>query len=173
MIRHELINRPERTIRYDRTDRPSVPIKRNGNRSLVSRNSIKYTSFSPISNSETPSIFGINGSFYCFNEAANVFIELDLSGKVVNKTKVSINRPAIYSKKDQRILLDETANELYVLVLTNFGYNWYSLDEDTGTATLELQIDGMWLNPEWKVENGVLSYQRMENGVMTRKSEDL
>lgn len=173
MIQHELVRRPETRIRYDRNDPSRAMVYRCGPNFGIVRNSNGYSSFSTISSRETPSIFGMNGSFFCFNESANEFIELDLNGEIVNREKVSIKKPLIYSKKDQRIVLDEVAKELYVLVLTNFGYNWYSLDEYTGTATLELQIDGMWLNPDWKVENGVLSYQRMENGVMTRKSEDL
>ncbi len=124
------------------------------------RSWLDHDSPNPVGPTREKYVFAHYENFICFDEAYGKVVILSGSGEVIASSNVQVTEPKIYSRKGQSIYYDEVQKEFFLVYKTNYGFNWYSLLPETGEAELVLQINQIWPNPNWKVENGFLSFEK-------------
>jgi hypothetical protein len=97
---------------------------------------------------------------FAFNPSISKIIAFDYSGNAVSKTKIDIEKPALYSNKAKYLINDKLTEDFYLIVQTNFSFNVYILNVESGKALFLESLAGVWEKPNWRIENGVLSYTR-------------
>lgn len=97
---------------------------------------------------------------FAFNPSISKIIAFDYSGNAVSKTKIDIEKPALYSNKAKYLINDKLTEDFYLIVQTNFSFNVYILNVENGKALFLESLAGVWEKPNWRIENGVLSYTR-------------
>ncbi len=97
---------------------------------------------------------------FAFNPSISKIIAFDYSGNAVSKTKIDIKKPALYSNKAKYLINDKNTEDFYLIVQTNFSFNVYILNVENGKALFLESLAGVWEKPNWRIENGVLSYTR-------------
>ena len=63
------------------------------------------------------------------------------------------------------MIQDKLTGIFYLVVETNLSYNIYQVDTQTGKTKYLFKTEGVWENPNWKINDGILSYSKTENGV--------
>jgi len=71
---------------------------------------------------------------FAFNPSISKIIAFDYSGDAVSKTKIDIEKPALYSNKAKYLINDKLTEDFYLIVQTNFSFNVYILNVDNGKA---------------------------------------
>ncbi len=97
---------------------------------------------------------------FAFNPSISKIIAFDYSGNAVSKTKIDIEKPALYSNKAKYLINDKLTEDFYLIVQTNFSFNVYILNVESGKALFLVSLASVWEKPNWRIENGVLSYTR-------------
>jgi hypothetical protein len=115
-------------------------------------------------------VFTEANSLVCFTQNANHVLRLNLDGTIISTKEINFKGPLVYSDKGRTVLRDEITNKYYFTVETNFSYNWYEVNPTTGATQFLLKMDDVWQNPNWKIEDGVLSYDKVVAGKMERKT---
>lgn len=96
-----------------------------------------------------------------------------IDGSVQKENDISINKPIIWNRKDVTILKDNLEFEFYLITETNFKFYIYKLDYLTGNTELLQKIDDVWMQPNFKIENGILYYEKLNNKKITSFNLDL
>lgn len=112
-------------------------------------------------------------NYVCFSEGFDKVAMLSSEGNILSLNSIRITEPLVWSKKGQEVYYDEQQRLFYLVCKTNYGFNWYSVLPETGETDLILQINEIWLDPNWKIENGFLTYQRPVDGKLTEFKEEL
>lgn len=124
-------------------------------------------------NNSTTRIFSHNDSFICFDDSYDNVVVLTEKGQVLASNEIRISKPQVWSNKGQNIFYDKTQKSFYMVCKTNYGFNWYSIETNTGETELVYQIKSIWPNPNWKLDNGVLSYTQESKGQSTLVEQKL
>ena len=98
----------------------------------------------------------------CFTENVTEFVRLNLDGTIASKTEIELKEPIFWSNKGRGVVKDEVTNEYYIFTETNFSYNWYSLNSETGVTKFIAKMNDVWKNPNFRIEEGQLHYQKMK-----------
>jgi hypothetical protein len=73
-------------------------------------------------------------------------------------------KPLISSSKGRTILVDKSTGNFYLVVETNFSYNFYEVEIKTGKTNYLFKTETVWPDPNWELNNGVLNYEKtLEN----------
>ncbi|MGB0933040.1 MAG: hypothetical protein ACPGU5_02090 [Lishizhenia sp.] len=97
---------------------------------------------------------------YVFNTSLTKIIGYDYLGNTLFKSKINIEKPAVYSNKGKYLLNDKSTQTFYLIIQTNFAYNIYLMHLENGETTFLESIAGVWENPTWRIDNGLLTYQK-------------
>ncbi len=109
----------------------------------------------------------------CFTENVSEFVRLNLDGTIASKTEIELKEPIFWSNKGRGVVKDEVTNEYYIYTETNFSYNWYSLNSETGATKFITKMNDVWENPYFRIEDGQLYYQKMKAEKSENYSLDL
>ncbi|MFM6935789.1 MAG: hypothetical protein ACKOXP_10120 [Flavobacteriales bacterium] len=81
------------------------------------------------------------------------------SGIILASHEIRIQKPRFFSQKSRTTYYDESSKRLYMVIETNFSYLWYEVNELTGFAHFLFKTETVWNQPNWKVQNGRLTYE--------------
>ncbi|MBU3660035.1 MAG: hypothetical protein FGM14_09205 [Flavobacteriales bacterium] len=109
-------------------------------------------------------LFTESNSILFFTENTSSLIRLNLDGTIASKTEIELKEPILWSNKGRGVVKDEIANAYYIFTETNFSYNWYKLDCTTGETQFITKMRDVWENPNFRIENGQLHYQKSKAG---------
>ena len=122
---------------------------------------------------KTINLFTESNSIVMFTDNFSAFIRLNLDGTIASKTEIELKDPLFWSNKGRGVVKDEVTNEYYIYTETHFSYNWYSLDSETGATKFITKKSDVWENPNFRIENGILSYDKLKGGVMETQTINL
>ncbi len=118
-------------------------------------------------------IFVQNEEVICFSQGAEKVSKINLSGDVISSNEILTTKPLISSSKGRNVLQDNSTGNFYLFVETNFSYNIYQLDVQTGKTKYLFKTEGVWENPNWKINDGILSYSKIEKGLTKEFNRNL
>jgi hypothetical protein len=118
-------------------------------------------------------LFTETNSILFFTENISSLIRLNLDGTIASKTEIELKNPLFWSNKGRGVVKDEATNTYYIYIETNFSYNWYSLNSETGATKFITKMKDVWKNPNFRIENGILSYDKLKVGVMETQTINL
>jgi hypothetical protein len=118
-------------------------------------------------------LFTESNSILFFTENISSLIRLNLDGSIVSKTEIELKEPIFWSNKGRGVVKDEATNTYYIYTETNFSYNWYSLDSETGATKFITKMNDVWGNPNFRIEDGQLYYQKNKSGKLENYSYNL
>jgi hypothetical protein len=121
----------------------------------------------------TIDLFTETNSLLVFLDDVSSFIRLNLDGTIASKTEIELKEPIFWSNKGRGVVKDEVTNEYYIYTETNFSYNWYSLNSETGATKFITKMNDVWENPNFRIENGILNYDKLKGGVMQTQTINL
>ena len=122
---------------------------------------------------KTIDLFTESNSIVMFTDNFSAFIRLNLDGSIASKTEIELKEPLFWSNKGRGVVKDEVTNEYYIYTETNFSYNWYSLNSKTGATKFITKMNDVWENPNFRIEEGTLHYQKNKAGKLENYSLDL
>lgn len=144
----------------------------NANSYYVDRNPNNVSQIEYRYSNQPSFIFVQNEEVICFSQGAEKVSIINLSGDLISSNEISTTKPLISSSKGRNVIQDNSKGNFYLVVETNFSYNIYQLDVQTGKTKYLFKTEGVWENPNWKISDGTLTYSKIENGVtkeFTRK----
>lgn len=115
-------------------------------------------------------LFTETNGVVCFTDNINRIKYINLDGTVQSENELVFNSPVLWGNKERSVIRDEKSNKYYIVITTNFSYNWYEVNPTTGATKFLLKMDDVWESPNWKIENSVLSYDKVEAGKTERKT---
>jgi hypothetical protein len=118
-------------------------------------------------------LFTESNSILFFTENISLLIRLNLDGTIASKTEIELKEPLFWSNKGRGVVKDEATNTYYIYTETNFSYNWYSLNSETGATKFITKMNDVWENPNFRIENGQLHYQKMKAEKLENYTLDL
>jgi hypothetical protein len=118
-------------------------------------------------------LFTEANSIMFFTENVSSLIRLNLDGTLASKTEIELKEPFFWSNKGRGVVKDEVTNEYYIFTETNFSYNWYSLNSETGATKFITKMNDVWENPNFRIEDGQLYYQKNKSGKLENYSYNL
>jgi hypothetical protein len=110
----------------------------------------------------TINLFTETNSMLVFLDNISSIIRLNLDGTIASKTEIELKEPLFWSNKGRGVVKDEATNTYYIYTETNFSYNWYSLNSETGATKFITKMNDVWENPNFRIDNGQLHYQKMK-----------
>jgi hypothetical protein len=109
-------------------------------------------------------VFAQEDQIVCFSQGVEKVSLLNLSGDVLASNEIVTMKPLISSSKGRTILFDKAIGKFYMVVESNFSYNFYLIDIKTGKTNYLFKTETVWANPNWELNNGVLNYEKtLEN----------
>ena len=79
-------------------------------------------------------------------------------GTILSKAQIEITQPYAYYLGEKRAFFDQQTGKTYMCVATLYHFNFYELEPANGQTNYLFQLDDVWPNPDFKVNNGKLSY---------------
>jgi len=122
---------------------------------------------------KTVDLFAESNAIVMFTDNFSSFIRLNLDGSVASKTEIELKEPIFWSNKGRGVVKDEATNAYYIFTETNFSYNWYSLNSETGATKFITKMNDVWEKPNFKIDNGQLHYQKMKAEKLENYTLDL
>ena len=122
---------------------------------------------------KTVDLFTESNSVLMFTDNFSAIIRLNLDGTIAFENKIQLKEPIFWSNKGRGVVKDEVTNEYYIFTETNFSYNWYSLSSETGATKFITKMNDVWENPNFRIEEGTLHYQKNKAGKLENYSLDL
>ena len=122
---------------------------------------------------KTVDLFTESNAVVMFTDNFSAFIRLNLDGTIASKNEIQLKEPIFWSNKGRGVVKDEVTNEYYIFTETNFSYNWYSLNSETGATKFITKMNDVWENPNFRIEDGQLHYQKTKAGNLENYSLDL
>lgn len=83
---------------------------------------------------------------------------------IIKECAIKIAKPFIWTRNDISILKDNSKLEFYIIAETVFNYYVYQLNHQTGKTKLLTKTNDVWNNPNFRIENGQLHYQKSKAG---------
>jgi len=121
----------------------------------------------------TINLFAETNSMLVFLDDISSFIRLNLDGTIAYENEIQLKEPLFWSNKGRGVVKDEVTNEYYIYTETNFSYNWYSLNSETGATKFITKMNDVWNNPNFRIEDGQLYYQKNKGGKLENYSLEL
>ena len=122
---------------------------------------------------KTVDLFTESNAVVMFTDNFSAFIRLNLDGTIASENEIQLKEPIFWSNKGRGVVKDEVTNEYYIFTETNFSYNWYSLNSETGATKFIIKMSDVWENPNFRIEDGYLHYQKTNAGNLENYSLDL
>ena len=122
---------------------------------------------------KTVDLFTESNAVVMFTDNFSAFIRLNLDGTIASENEIQLKEPIFWSNKGRGVVKDEVTNEYYIFTETNFSYNWYSLNSETGATKFIIKMSDVWENPNFRIEEGTLHYQKTKAGNLENYSLDL
>ncbi|MFM6945508.1 MAG: hypothetical protein ACKOWW_00050 [Flavobacteriales bacterium] len=98
----------------------------------------------------------------------NYVLVMEPDGNILSKAQIEITSPKMYYLGEKRVYFDQQTGKTYICMATLYHFNFYELEVANGQTTLLFQIDGVWPNPNFKIDAGNLTYT-YRNKNMSRK----
>jgi hypothetical protein len=99
-------------------------------------------------------VFAQEDQIVCFSQGVEKVSVLNLSGNVLASNEIVTMKPLISSSKGRTILVDKSTGNFYLVVETNFSYNFYEVEIKTGKTKYLFKTETVWPNPNWELNNG-------------------
>jgi hypothetical protein len=99
-----------------------------------------------------------NDSIIFISDRVNYVVMMEPSGTILSKAQIEITEPFVYYLGEKRALFDAATGKVYICVATLYHFNFYELEPANGQTNFLLQLNGVWPNPNFQIENGKLSY---------------
>jgi hypothetical protein len=122
---------------------------------------------------KTVYLFTESNAIVMFTDNFSAFIRFNLDGTIASENEIELKNPLFWSNKGRGVVKDEVTNEYYIFTETNFSYNWYSLNSETGATKFITKMNDVWENPNFKIDNGQLHYQKMKTEKLENHILDL
>ncbi len=122
---------------------------------------------------KTVDLFTESKAIVMFTNNFSTLIRLNLDGTIASENEIQLKKPFFWSNKGRGVVKDEVTNEYYIYTETNFSYNWYSLNSETGATKFITKMNDVWNNPNFRIESGQLHYQRIKAGKLENYKLDL
>jgi hypothetical protein len=122
---------------------------------------------------KTVDLFTESNAIVMFTDNFSAFIRFNLDGTIASENEIQLKAPIFWSNKGRGVVKDEVTNEYYIFTETNFSYNWYSLNSETGATKFITKMNDVWENPNFKIDNGQLHYQKMKTEKLENHILDL
>lgn len=136
----------------------------NSNNFYVDRSQMHISKYEYRYSNQPSFVFAQENYVVCFSQGAEKVSLLNLSGDVLASNDIITTKPLISSNKGRAILFDKATNSFYMFVETNFSYNFYQVDVNTGKTHYLFKTETVWPDPNWELNNGVLNYEKtLEN----------
>jgi hypothetical protein len=132
----------------------------NSNNYYVVRNQTNATFYEFRYSNQPSFVFALDEQVVCFSEGAEKVSLLNLSGDILSSNEIVTSKPLISSSKGRTILFDKTEGKFYLVVESNFSYNIYQVDVNTGKTNYLFKTESVWENPNWQISNGILNYEK-------------
>jgi hypothetical protein len=125
--------------------------------------SLQFKEFKPISFAYDENTSFKNGDEYIFFSKNTGKIRIaSLDSAVIMESDIKIRKPFIWTRNDISILKDNSELEFYIISETVFNYYIYHLNYRTGKTNLLIKTKDVWKNPNFRIDNGQLHYQKMK-----------
>jgi len=99
-----------------------------------------------------------NDSIIFISDRVNYVVMMEPSGTILSKAQIEITEPFVYYLGEKRALFDAATGKVYICVATLYHFNFYELEPANGQTNFLLQLNDVWPNPNFQIENGKLSY---------------
>jgi hypothetical protein len=99
-----------------------------------------------------------NDSLIFISEGVNFVVLMQPDGTILSKAEIEITEPYVYYLGEKRAYFDQKTGKIYVCIATLYHFNFYELEPANGQTKFLFQIDEIWKDPDFKIENGVLNY---------------
>lgn len=99
-----------------------------------------------------------NDSLIFISEGVNFVVMMQPDGTILSKAQIEITQPYAYYLGEKRAFFDQQTGKTYMCVATLYHFNIYELEPANGQTKYLFQLDDVWPNPDFKVNNGKLSY---------------
>ncbi len=99
-----------------------------------------------------------NDSIIFISDRVNYVVVMEPSGTILSKAQIEITEPFVYYLGEKRALFDAATGKVYICVATLYHFNFYELEPANGQTNFLLQLNDVWPNPNFHIENGKLSY---------------
>jgi hypothetical protein len=130
----------------------------------VDRSSMNTSKYEFRYSNQPSFVFAQEDQIVCFSQGVEKVSLLNLSGDVLASNEIVTMKPLITSSKGRTILVDKSTGNFYLVVETNFSYNFYEVEIKTGKTKYLFKTESVWANPNWELNNGVLNYEKtLEN----------
>lgn len=118
-------------------------------------------------------IFAQYDQVICFSQGVEKVSIINITGDLLSTSEVITTKPLISSNKGRTILLDKITGNFYMVVETNFSYNFYEVDVNSGKTKYLFKTETVWPEPNWELNNGVLNYERTFENNKVRLSRNI
>jgi hypothetical protein len=99
-----------------------------------------------------------NDSIIFISDRVNYVVMMEPSGTILSKAQIEITEPFVYYLGEKRALFDAATGKVYICVATLYHFNFYELEPANGQTNFLMQLNDVWPNPNFQIENGKLSY---------------
>lgn len=99
-----------------------------------------------------------NDSLIFISEGVNFVVMMQPDGTILSKAQIEITQPYVYYLGEKRAFFDQQTGKTYLCVATLHHFNFYELEPANGQTNYLFHLDNVWPNPDFKVNNGKLSY---------------
>lgn len=107
---------------------------------------------------ETYNYFLSNDSLIFISDKVNYVVVMLPDGTILSKAQIEITEPYVYYLGEKRAFYDTQSNKTYICVATLYHFNFYELEPANGKTKFLFQLDDVWPNPDFQINNGMLSY---------------
>jgi hypothetical protein len=145
----------------------------NSNNHYVDRSMISISKYEIRYSNQPSFVFAQENYVVCFSQGAEKVSLLNLSGDLLSSIDIMTTKPLISSSKGRTILCDESADKFYLVVETNFSYNFYQVDVNTGKTHYLFKTETVWPDPNWELNNGILNYEKTLENKKVRLSRNI
>lgn len=99
-----------------------------------------------------------NDSIIFISDRVNYVVMMEPNGTILSKAQIEITEPFVYYLGEKRALFDAATGKVYICVATLYHFNFYELEPSNGQTNFLMQLNDVWPNPNFQIENGKLSY---------------
>ncbi|MFY7668620.1 MAG: hypothetical protein ACOVQG_07745 [Crocinitomicaceae bacterium] len=145
----------------------------NSNNYYVDRSPMNISKYEFRYSNQPSFVFAQDDYVVCFSQGAERVSLLNLSGDVLTSNDIVTIKPLISSSKGRTILFDKAIGKFYMVVESNFSYNFYLIDIKTGKTNYLFKTETVWANPNWELNNGVLNYEKTLENKKVRLSRNM
>jgi hypothetical protein len=145
----------------------------NSNNYYVDRSAMNISKYEFRYSNQPSFVFAQEDYVVCFSQGAERVSLLNLSGDVLASNDIVTIKPLISSSKGRTILFDKAIGKFYMVVESNFSYNFYEVEIKTGKTNYLFKTETVWANPNWEINEGILTYVKSLNNIKVHGSKNI